>query len=273
MNYEELRQISLIQLEIMDEIHKICEEENIRYYMDGGTLLGAVRHKGFIPWDLDIDIAMPRDDYEKFKNVCSIRLKAPYQYLDHSNCRVFFRPHALVARMDTRIYSKYDITNPKLLDLGVYVDIFPLDNVPDEPALQKKQAKRLRYISQFKKIRIPYSYSSKKWKRYAHYLVSASLSWISVRAINCIEQKQMVMYRHQETSSICNMASRYAYSKHIMEWEIYGEPVKLQFEGREYYGPAEYREYLTRIYGDYMKFPPQEEIDANLEAFAAMEFL
>ena len=272
MTVEELRKIGLIQLEIMDEVHNICEEEQITYYMIGGTLLGAVRHSGFIPWDLDIDVGMPREDYERFKKICSKRLQYPYVYLDHTQCRTFFRPHAVISRMDTRISIKYDDVNPKLLDLGIYIDIFPLDNAPDDSKLRQKQSERLLKIRKFKSIRIPYSYSHKKWKRYAHYAVSAALFWIPVRKINQYQQDQMQKYRYQKTKCICSMGSQYAYSKQCMDREIYGEPVLLDFEGRKYYAPANYKAYLTQLYGDYMKLPPEEKRKANLEIFTGVVF-
>jgi len=270
MTLEELRQIGLVQLEIMDEIHKLCQKEKICYYMIGGTLLGAVRHGGFIPWDLDIDIGMPRDDYERFKKVCEKRLEYPNVYLDYTKCRTFFRPHALISRMDTQIFIKYDDVNPALLNLGIYVDIFPLDNAPDDLKLRKEQSKKLLAVRKIKDIRIPYSYSRKKWKRFAHYAVSAMLFWIPVRAINQYQQKLMQKYRHQKTKCICSMGSQYAYSKQCMDREIYGEPVLLDFEGRKYCAPAQYKMYLTQLYGDYMKLPPEEKRQANLEIFTGV---
>lgn len=272
MTTEELRKITHMQLDIMDKIHDICVSENIRYYMIGGTLLGAVRHKGFIPWDLDIDIGMIREDYKKFKNACERYLKEPYVYLDHHKCCLFPRPHALISRMDTRVTTKYDRFNPKIMDLGIYIDVFPLDNAPDDVELRQKQAKRLLQIRKFKGIRIPYSYSHEKWKRIAHFVVSAILFWLPVRTINEYQQKLMMKYEAQDTKCICSMASQYAYTKQCMEKEIYGSPILLEFEGRKYYAPAKYKEYLTRLYGDYMQLPPLEQRNANLEYYTSVVF-
>lgn len=272
MTLEELKKIGTIQLDIMDQVHAICEREKITYYMIGGTLLGAVRHGGFIPWDLDIDIGMPRKDYERFKAACSAQLHAPYAYLDHTNCRIFFRPHALISRTDTKITIKHDHLNPKLLNLGIYIDIFPLDNAPDDPQLREKQAKLLLKLRKLKDIRIPYSYSHTTWKRYAHYVVSGLLFWLPVHTINQYQQKQMKKYSHQKTKCLCSMGSQYAYAKQCMDREIYGEPVLLTFEGRQYYAPAKYVEYLTQLYGDYMQLPPVEKRNANLEIFTSVKF-
>lgn len=270
MTTEELRKIALVQLDMMDKIHDICRSQNITYFIIAGTLLGAVRHKGFIPWDLDIDIAMPRQDYERFKEACAMHLKEPYVYLDHNNCRVYPRPHALISRTDTNVVTKYDRMNPKLMDLGIYIDIFPLDNAPDNLDLRRKQAQKLLRIRKFKSYRIPYSYSHKKWKRNAHYAVSALLSWIPVRSINQYQQRQMTQYADQNTKCICSMASQYAYAKQCMDRGIYGTPVLLEFEGRKYYAPEQYTQYLTQLYGDYMQLPPVEKRNANLEFYASV---
>lgn len=272
MTIEELRKIGQIQLEIMDEVHRICVEENITYYMIAGTLLGAVRHKGFIPWDLDIDIGMPREDYERFKTVCETRLKHPYAYLDYTSSRVFFRPHALITREDTKIDLKYDCVNPKLFNLGIYIDIFPLDNAPDDPQLRNAQAEQLKKFRKLKDRRIPYCYSFNRWKRYAHYAASAALAFISVRKLNQHQQDVMQKYRNEPTRCLCSMGSQYAYTKQCMDREIYGSPVLLEFEGRQYYAPQRYTQYLTHLYGDYMQLPPEEKRKANLEVFASVTF-
>lgn len=272
MTQEELRRIGAIQLQIMDEVHRLCDLHHIRYYMIGGTLLGAVRHSGFIPWDLDIDVAMPRADYDRFREICKTELGDAYSYLDHTSARKYPRPHALVTAKGTKICMKYDHLNPKPMKVGIYLDVFPLDRAPDDENLRKKQAKKLRRLRRLKQWRLPYSYSYKRWKRYAHYAVSALLSWISLPRLNRYQQKVMQQYDGTQTQCLCSMASGYPYEKQCMPKEIYGEPVLLDFEGRKYCAPQDYRQYLTRLYGDYMKLPPEEERRANLEVYASVEF-
>ena len=273
MTEQELEKIKQVQLDIMDEIHRICTKHNITYYMIGGTLLGAVRHKGFIPWDVDIDIAMPRSEYERFKSVCASELDENYCYLDYMSIKNYTSPHALICDKNSRLYKKYDHVNPSAGGYGIYVDIFPLDNAPDDEGLRKKQARRLKRIRKFKQYRIPYSYSFKKTKRLAHYCVSALLSWVSVRRINRYQQKLMKKYQNEQTQCICSMGSQYAYKKQCMPRDTYGTPVLLEFEGRGYLSPQKYKEYLTRLYGDYMQLPPVEQRQANLEQYSSVEFL
>lgn len=273
MTLEGLKDISRIQLKMMDEVHRICTQNRLTYYIVYGTLLGAVRHKGFIPWDLDIDVAMPREDYERFKCVCQKALDQEYTYLDHQSFRNYIRPHALICHNGTRLHLKYDSVNKNVMQLGVYIDIFPLDNAPDDERLQSKHKNILNRIRRIKDRRLPYCYSFNRWKRCIHRFISILLSWLSVSKLNAYQQRQMQKYRDQITGSVCSMAGGYAYFKECMPKDIYGKPVLLEFEGRHYYAPEKYTEYLKRLYGDYMCLPPEEERQANLEILTSVEFI
>ena len=268
----ELKAIKSIQLEMMDEIHKICVRNGITYYMIAGTLLGAVRHGGFIPWDVDVDIAMPREDYERFEVLCKAELSDQYRYLDYHQVQNYVHPHALVSHKGTRLNGKYDRVNPAVMGVGVYIDIFPLDNAPNDPELRKKQAQELVLIRKFKGKRLMYCYSFSRVRRVVHYAVATMLSWIPVQKINAYQQRIMQQYREQETVCLCSMSSRYKYDKQCMPKDVYGHPVLLDFENRRYYAPAKYTEYLTRLYGDYMRLPPEEDRQSNLEIFDSLCF-
>lgn len=255
----------------MDEIHRICVENGLQYYMIGGTLLGSVRHKGFIPWDNDIDIAMPRNDYKRLKALCETELNSRFCCRDFDNTKNFDRPHMLICIRNTKLYTLYSAYNPKAENLGVYLDVFPLDNAPDSPKDQRRQANRLARIKWFKYYRIPYTYTPSKWKNALRACFRLAFFWISVDRVNRLQQREMMRYSNSETKNLCSMASHYSYFKQCMPKEIYGEPQLMEFDGREYYGPAQPDAYLTRIYGDYMKMPPESEQHANLEAFTSVE--
>ena len=272
MTQEEFQRLQQMQLEIMDEIHRICVENKIEYYMIGGTLLGAVRHKGFIPWDLDIDIAMKRTEYIRFKESCITKLEKRFIYRDFENTRDFNHPHALVCIRNTELYTKYDYLNPLTENLGIYLDIFPLDNAPNNLELRKKQERELIYLKKLKKLKVNYRYSASKLKTFVRIFTRRVLFWTSVDKINKMQQNVMQKYDKEKTGTLCSMASHYSYSKQCMDESIYGIPVLLNFEGRQYYAPNKYKEYLIRLFGDYMKLPPLEQRKANLKAFVSVKF-
>lgn len=265
MKQEDIKILQNIQLELLEEVHRICEKHNITYYMIAGTLLGAVRHKGVIPWDVDIDVAMMRNDYEKFKDVCVKEESKIFNYYDYTSIKNFNHPHAMVCKKNSSISFKYDKYNPKYKRLGIHLDIFPIDNAPNEIILREKQEQKLLKLRKLKQYRVPYSYSTLSWKRRAHYIVSALLSWISIQKINYKEQKQMQLYNSKNTTHVCSMASKYEYKKECMPKEIYGKPVLLEFSGKKFYAPEKYIDYLELIYGDYMKIPSREHQEKMLE--------
>lgn len=272
MTQEEIRKLQNAQLEIMDEIHRLCVENKITYYMIGGTLLGAVRHKGFIPWDLDIDIAMKRSDYVRFKEICNEKLNSRYVYRDFENTRNFNYPHALVCICNTELYTQYDNLNPKAENMGIYLDIFPLDYAPDNDHLRFKQAQRIIRLRMLKAYRVNYRFSSSVIKRIARTIIRTVLIWTSVDKINQKEQEVMQWYNKGKSNTLCSMASHYSYTKQCMDESIYGHPTLLDFEGRKYYAPEKYKEYLLQLFGDYMKLPSKEEQMANLDSFVYVKY-
>ena len=137
-----LKDIQSISLEILKDVHAFCVKNNIKYTLQGGTLLGSVRHNGFIPWDDDIDIAMPRPDYEKFcRNYVS---KKGYQLICRQNneCYIMF---ARVAEMEKTI-AKCDILPWTNKSTGIWIDIFPLDGVEDDYAAAKAMCSEIKKI-------------------------------------------------------------------------------------------------------------------------------
>lgn len=275
MTPQDLDKVKMIQLEIMDCIHRLCVNNGLNYYIIGGTLLGAVRHKGFIPWDVDIDIAMPRADYDQLRKLCVEQelLNDRYYYCDYLTKKNYPRPHAIICAKNTKIYLKHDALNKYTEQTGVYIDVFPLDNAPDDEKLRERQMKRLTNLRLFKAYRMPYSYSYKKYKILAHRCVAAALSIVSsIDAINKRQHKEMLRYNGMHTECLCSMASKYSYEKQCMPREIFGTPVALPFEGREYFAPEKHTEYLARIFGNYMELPPLEKRQANFDIYAKVEY-
>ena len=271
MNYSELDKLKHVQMEIMDEIHRLCVENGINYYIIGGTALGAVRHKGFIPWDVDIDIAMMRDDYEKFAVACSEKLSVDYIYRDYKNTKSFTHPHALVCKKHTFLSIRNgEVKNPKEENLGIYLDIFPLDVAPADKKKKCAQEKQIQRLKRLKELKRAYKYEcNSKLKMIVKDIVSKIfLFWTSIDKINVIFDNVSMKYHGQNTGFVCSMSSHFSYAKQYMPYEIYGTPQLIPFGERMYYAPEKIEEYLTKIYGDYMKLPPESERQSNLEFFS-----
>lgn len=269
---DEFKKLQMAQLEIMDEIHSLCAQNNVCYYIIGGTALGAVRHKGFIPWDLDIDIAMPRSSYDRFKKICNAELNGRYVYHDFQNTKDYNHPHALVCIKNSVLKHKFCKYNPSEENLGIYVDIFPLDNAPNKKEDQKKQAKLLKRIKKQKKYKVGYLYDNSKYKRIVKGAIKKLLFWENIDGLNYKFDKVSRRYNSTDTNYLCSMASHFSYEKQCMPKEIYGEPQLVDFENRKFYAPQKIKEYLEIIYGDYMKLPPISERNANMNALESVVF-
>lgn len=272
MRQNDFRKLQMTQMEILDEAHRICEDANIKYYIIGGTALGAVRHGGFIPWDIDMDIAMPRDDYDRFKIACESSLNDRFIYRDYMNTRSFTRPHALISIKGTSLKTRTAKYNVHEKDLGIYLDIFPLDNAPDDRDQQIKQASAIRRINRKRYIKMARMYDKSMVKKIVKEIRKLSLFYVSIDDLNAELDHEMRRFESCDTRYMCSMASHYSYEKQCMPKEIYGVPQLVKFEDREYFAPAKIEEYLTRIYKDYMKLPPESDRQASMDYFETVVF-
>lgn len=141
---EEMKKIWSIELDLLSQLQKVCQKNGIRYFACGGTLLGAVRHQGFIPWDDDIDVTMLREDYEK---LCSVwqEFSSPYELQFYGKTHGYFTGHAQLRNTRTTGILKNDFNCTYLIpyNRGIFIDIFPLDAVPDDAVIRSKQVRRI----------------------------------------------------------------------------------------------------------------------------------
>lgn len=260
MTPEKFRALQLVQASIMDDIHRVCVKNNLKYYMIGGTALGAVRHKGFIPWDVDIDIAMPREDYEKFIEIANKELDSKHECHTYMTDKVFHSPHILVVLKKSSITLRDDNLNPHIKRSGIYIDILPLDQVPKDDKLRKKHARDLALLSKIKYYKDSRIYSHNGVViRLLKRLLRCLFCCISYHKLNELQQKVATRYNNlSDTGEICSTLSHYKYEKLCMPKSIWGTPKLYDFEGRQYYGQEDINAYLTRLFGDYMKLPSVE---------------
>lgn len=251
-------------VDILSDIHTWCEKNGTRYYLAFGTLLGAVRHQGFIPWDDDIDIWMPRPDYERFLTayrhdhyaVISARNKANYP-LD------FAKVH------DTRTIVHEEGGDG---DWGIFVDVFPLDGVPDEKEWRKtcRRVSIIRHLIANQRFTRKFPFSKQAgWKKNASILAGKlAHPFLSLKQLLLKEDK--VMQRNSFTDS--PFVSDYTdLTPHLFEKELFAGSVPVKFEGRAFLAPSQYDRCLTMLFGDYMTPPPPEKQVSNhgIEAYWA----
>jgi lipopolysaccharide cholinephosphotransferase len=252
-----LRKIQLAELLILNELDRICREHKINYYLVGGTLLGAIRHGGFIPWDDDLDVAMERKDYKRFCDVCRSELDGKF-FLQ--NVFTDKKYHMYISKLLLNGTTLVDERAEKLkIQNGVYVDIFPLDYSSRASGwLWAGRAKILNILFGLRSAKLGNAQPKSGWKKLLVAPVTAVMWLIPAGLINALVGWLMDC-EGEDSEYLMNFCSQYGYQKQTMEKQVYGEPVKLKFENGWYNAPAQYIFYLERIYRNYMKLPPEEK--------------
>lgn len=259
MPIEDRKHMQKILLEMMIEFDRVCRENNIKYIIEGGTLLGAVRHHGFIPWDEDIDVRMLRSDYDKFSQIASEKLPADMFFQSYSNDKGYPWLYGKIRKKGTRAVRAGQ-EKLKMKD-GIFIDVFPCDGVPDE-----KNAKRRHNITAKICRKILYARTA----RYTDKNVIKRILW----NILCVIPRKYV-YRTVERMS--KKYTQYNCSKvGIIGWhgiedvngfsKMYFEQLtELEFEGYMFYAPQNWDGFLRYAFGDdYMELPPKEQRVSNL---------
>jgi lipopolysaccharide cholinephosphotransferase len=269
---KERRCIQLIQLEMVIEIDRICTMKHIPYRLAGGSLLGAVRHKGFIPWDPDMDISMDREDYNRFYEVCKTELDKKRFFLQEWRTDKDYRwNYARILRKDTVfVRAGHEMIKSKN---GVFVDIICADSVPDNPLLRP-----IHSFSCFLIRKVLWSVVGKE-------LHPNSFMRALFRALSFIPRNMVFHFRDwviewsgKSRTNLCrNMAhkvssyseSKWGYPRSITKEDYYKVKIgqlnwdhgyiRLLFEGRRFMAVHNYDEALKRTFGDYMKLPPVEQ--------------
>ena len=254
-----LNEIRKYELDILIDVAKFCDNNKLRYFIAYGTLIGAVRHKGFIPWDDDIDIQMPRPDYEKFLELYNAEgeknniYKAISPY-DKSSKHTFIK----VVDMRTVKIEK-GIIYDQGETLGIDIDVFPLDGQPDEDKeFLKYYYKKYNNYKRFHYI--VSSYRNRSWKGKLVFAIPYVINrLVGKRRILDKLNKINKMYPYEKSRFVGNTSSLYDSTKNRMLRTDYDDYVMLDFEGNKFKAPVNYDEMLRKWYGDYMKLPPLEQ--------------
>lgn len=255
----DLRQLQNIELEILKELDRVCKKHGITYHLFGGTLIGAIRHKGFIPWDDDIDICMRREDYNKFIEICSKDLKSTYFLQNYKTDPNFFHSFVRIRKNGTKVIQR----QYKGIDMhhGVFIDVFPFDNIPDSVSARKVQYSLMRTNRIIKNFKIKKKSSQKSMKANIKNLISLVVKPIPIKYFNSFETYLSTYYNNKITTSSTLMveAIQINHKRCTIENEKFYETEEHEFEGQMFVGPRHYDEVLSNMYGDYMALPKESD--------------
>ncbi len=231
---------------ILTEFHKVCDQHNLTYYLWAGTQLGAIRHKGFIPWDDDADVAMPRKDYEVLMAHATEWLSEQFQVANHNTSKQY--PHYFARLQDktTTIIIRKHLRYAE----GVHIDIFPLDNVPDG-----KFRRRLHFaiLHIYQKLLYYASRDPHKDKKIINVAAYSLIQYFFSRQSILKRIDKHIQKHNNKECSICS--DSFYRSSQVVKHTTLGEPHKYTFEGVELNGVENGDKYLREKYGDYMQIP------------------
>lgn len=250
-----------IDLSIAKEFIKICEEHHLKYYMLGGTMLGAIRHKGFIPWDDDIDLGMPRKDYEKFLQIAPALLSKNLKLINYKTDSDYHYYITRIQDTETKVVETRYEHEGKFTHVSI--DIFPIDGSPNNPLLRKLFI--LRVLAHRAMMSLHYKNSidpDRKRGRTEKIMLGILKRLPTDKMFNAYNQKQIIdkiLKKQDMYSSLVSGNIMGAYRDvEMIPTEWYGEESFYDFEGIKMRGIKEYHKYLTRLYGDYMKLPSED---------------
>ena len=260
MTSEDLMRLHSALVYITKEIDRVCRDNGIKYSLIGGSLLGSVRHRGFIPWDDDMDIAMLRDDFERFVSACEAGgLKPEFDLQTNTNDKGYVYGHAKVLLKGTSLVQfGHERTSYRK---GIFVDIFPFDSIPNSWVLCQTHKYRDYLCKKLlrQKLNIANDPSWGVKEKIVYRCISVISKLFSKDFLVRILNKNMVRYRGSLSEKITNLCGYYGYEKETVPRRLFDSVEECEFEGAVFFRISAYDEYLNHIYGNYMQLPPEEK--------------
>lgn len=256
MTEEEIIQLKEVEVELFDELDRVCKLLNIPYFMVGGTLLGAVRHKGFIPWDDDIDVVMFREDLERLEKEGTTLFDKKY-FLQTENTDQYYPLMTAKLRKNGTIFLEECMDENVKSHAGIFIDIFPMDDISDvnNPIVQKN-VKKMGLLTTIICENCGYHYGVKNTTK----ILAKVMGLLGVTRLKKMRNRLMTAENGQGFKMNTIYASNYGYRKQCRNKDIYRPACKLEFEGKEYFAPHDYKAFLTQLFGEkYMELPPVEK--------------
>lgn len=251
-----LEESKKLELEVLSDFVKFCEAHNLRYYLAYGTLIGAVRHKGFIPWDDDVDVQMPRDDYNKIIEIFNTEnTNQRYRLISPTAKEA---KHSFVKIIDTYTVKKEEgYTYDKYSYLGVDIDIFPIDGTPDkQEEFDVWYQKLYKAYKDYEFLKMGYTGSfSARIKLFLH-----KAARLFKTKKGCLKKAWLLhkAYPYENCEYVASVECAYNGKGNRVKKELFEETVLLEFEGIFFKAPKGYDAILRNIYGEYMQLPPIE---------------
>lgn len=265
MDGKTLREVQLTQLSIAKEIKRICEKHNIDYFLDGGTMLGAVRHKGFIPWDDDMDIGMTRENYNRFIEVAKSELSEEYFLQTWETDQYYPMPFAKVRKNGT-LFVENNFEKSKMHQ-GIYVDVFPYDYFPATKRKQKRFWRKKNFLSSLllmkcKSVKF-LSNNNTALKVFLKLCMFTFIKFICIfnskRRIVQRYEKLITKYNDKTSGIVYEQTQCYKFGHFVIPENCICGRIDLPFEDTQFKCLENYHQYLSTLYGDYMTPPPEEK--------------
>lgn len=250
------RQLQLSQLKIAKEIKRVCEKNNIKYFLDAGSMLGAVRHQGFIPWDDDMDIGMLDEEYKRFLEIAPKELGEEFFLDNYSLNKEYGLVFSKVRLKNTKYVERLGATNSEHQE--IFVDVFPYFYRPENKFKRKKQSIKLRILSQIMMAQSGF----RVWKGNKGI---SKLKFIPIIILSNITKKENIfkkiekLYNQCKFSKIIGVHDGICYDYWYYDKKYLNKFIDINFENETFKVPEEYDKILTTIYGDYMTLPPIEK--------------
>lgn len=252
---DDLQKLHNILIEILDEIVRICDQYSLNYCLIGGTLIGAVRHQGFIPWDDDLDIVMPRDDYNTFCRLCKTELSSEFYIQSLETEPNYYLPFIKIRKENTTFIESNSVL--KFKKNGIFVDVFPQDFSSHKSSIgQIIRNKSIKAIRRVIACKLHKTLPKDKLTK----VVFIFLSPFNVQKLVKLSTYIMTSRNHIKTPKyLVNYATLYDIKNEILPISSYLPYKKLLFEGKSYNVPNDYDLNLKSVYGNYMELPPKEK--------------
>ena len=252
----QLKKLQLIELDTLKEIDRICRKYDINYSLTGGTLLGAIRHKGFIPWDDDVDIALKRKDFIRLQRVCQKELKSEFFFQCHDSDKGWYRLYSKIRVNGTQFkelaHCQHDIHH------GVYIDIFALDNVPNNKILRHLQYIYFQFFNIGLSVKYINSSYRKRNKRIIAILLKVLYFPFSLDFLYKTADRISKRYNNCSCIFLTNFNGAYG-KKEVFPQKYFLETIDMPFEDTYLKCSKYFDDILSQLYGDYMQLPSPDK--------------